>query len=98
MLTQNVFHRGKHSRTISLNSNYLILFKNPRDKLQVNILAQQIFPGQKSFFLESFEDATADPHGYLIVDLTPRCPESYRLRSGVLPEQHPAVYLPKRFK
>ncbi len=28
-LTQNVFHRGKHSRTISLNSNYLVLFKNP---------------------------------------------------------------------
>lgn len=26
MLTQNVFHQGKYSRTISLNCNYLILF------------------------------------------------------------------------
>lgn len=25
MLTQNVFHQGKHSRTISLNSNYLVV-------------------------------------------------------------------------
>lgn len=95
MLTQNVFHRGKHSRTISLNSNYLVLFKNPRDRLQMSILAQQIFPGRKAFFLESFEDATKDPHGYLILDLTPSCPETYRLRSGVLPHQWPVVYLPK---
>lgn len=95
MLTQNVFHQGKYSRTISLNSNYLILFKNPRDKLQISVLAQQIFPSQKPFFLESFEDATNAPHGYLLVDLTPSCPEQYRLRSGVLPHQWPTVYLPK---
>ena len=63
MLTQNVFHRGKHSRTMSLNRNYLVLFKNPQDKLQMNILAHQIFPSQKAFFLESFEDATKDPRG-----------------------------------
>lgn len=65
MLTQNVFHQGKYNRTISLNCNYLILFKNPRDKLQINVLAHQIFPSQKAFFLESFEDSTNDPHGYL---------------------------------
>ncbi len=95
MLTQNVFHRGKHSRTISLNSNYLVLFKNPRDKLQIKILAHQIFPTQKAFFLESYEDAVKDPHGYLIVDLTPGCPDQYRVRSGILPRQWPVVYLPK---
>ena len=95
MLTQNVFHQGKYSRTISLNSNYMVLFKNPRDKLQMNILAHQIFPSQKTFFLESFEDATRDPYGYLILDLTPSCPERYRVRSGLLPEQWPVIYLPK---
>nr|DAC81316.1 TPA_asm: FtsK [Larimichthys croaker adintovirus] len=95
MLTQNVFHRGKHSRTMSLNSNYLVLFKNPRDKLQMNILAHQIFPSQKAFFLESFEDATKDPRGYLLVDLTPSCPEPYRLRTGILPPQWPVVYVPR---
>lgn len=96
LLTQNIFHQGKYSRTIGLNSNYLVLFKNPRDKLQINILARQAFPSQKAFFLEAFEDATSDPHGYLIVDLTPTCPERLRLRTGILPHQRPAVYLPKR--
>ena len=95
MLTQNVFHKGKYSRTISLNSNYLTLFKNPRDKLQMNILAQQVFPSQKTFFMESFEDATIDPHGYLVLDLTPSCPDRYRVRTGILPQQRPVIYLPK---
>lgn len=95
MLTQNVFHQGKNSRTISLNTNYMVLFKNPRDRLQMNILAQQIHPGNKSFFLQSFEDATTEPHGYLIVDMTPSCPDIYRLRSGALPNQWPVVYVPK---
>ena len=83
MLTQNVFHQGKYSRTISLNSNYLVLFKNPRDKLQVNILACQIFPSEKALFLESFEDATRDLHGYLIVDLTYSCPDVSHLTTSV---------------
>ena len=28
-IAQNLFHRGKGSRSISLNSHYLVLFKNP---------------------------------------------------------------------
>lgn len=71
MMTQNLFQQGKYSRTISVNSTHMILFKNPRDKLQMNILAQQMFPGKKTFFMKSFEDAVAEPHGYLLVDLTP---------------------------
>ena len=30
-ITQNLFPKNKHARTISLNSHYMILFKNPRD-------------------------------------------------------------------
>ena len=31
-IVQNLFQRGKGSRSISLKSHYLVLFKNPRDK------------------------------------------------------------------
>ena len=34
-IVQNLFHQGKGNRSISLNSHYLVLFKNPRDKLQI---------------------------------------------------------------
>ncbi|KAL2085999.1 hypothetical protein ACEWY4_019319 [Coilia grayii] len=51
-LTLNIFHRGKHSRTISLNCHYMILFKNLRDKLQLRVLAGQMYPGNTRFLLE----------------------------------------------
>ena len=34
-LTQNTFYKNKQSRTLRLNSHYLVLFKNARDALQV---------------------------------------------------------------
>lgn len=95
-LLQNLFNQGKHSRTISLNTNYMVLFKSPRDKMQIRVLAQQMYPGLKKFFLESYEDATREPYTYLIVDLRPNCPEPLRLRSGILPGEWPVVYQTKK--
>ena len=34
-LLQNVFHQEKINRTVSLNCQYLVIFKNPRDKMQI---------------------------------------------------------------
>ena len=42
-IVQNLFHQGKGSRSKSLNSHYLVLFKNPRDKLQTLTLAKQMY-------------------------------------------------------
>ena len=50
-IVQNLFHQGKGTCSISLNSPYLVLFKNSRDKLQILILAKQMYPGQTDFFL-----------------------------------------------
>ena len=55
----NLFTRGSHHRnlsviyscSISLNSHYSVLFKNPRDKLQILTLAKQMYPHQTDFFL-----------------------------------------------
>ena len=32
LITQNLFHQGPSSRVIPLNSKYIVVFKNPRDK------------------------------------------------------------------
>ena len=52
-IVKNLFHEGKGSRSISLNSHYLVLFKNPGDKLQILTLATQMYPGQTDFFSKS---------------------------------------------
>ena len=57
-LTQNLFHKNKHMRTISLNAHYLVLFKNPRDVEQFATLARQMYAKNWQFAVEAFRDAT----------------------------------------
>ncbi|KAJ1130945.1 hypothetical protein NDU88_009289 [Pleurodeles waltl] len=94
-IVQNLFYKGKSSRSITLNASYLVLFKNPRDKLQISIIAKQMYPGNTQFFMDAFNDATAKPHGYLLVDLKPNTFEDYRLRAGIIPPDFPVAYTPK---
>ena len=86
-IVQNLFHQGKGSRSISLNSHYLVLFKNPRDKLQILTLANQMYPGQTDFFLNQYEEAVKRPFGYLLIDLKTTTQDNCRLRTNVLPSE-----------
>jgi hypothetical protein len=43
LITQNLFHQGRFSRDISLNTKYLVVFKNVRDKNQFVYLARQVY-------------------------------------------------------
>ena len=56
-LTQNLFNN--HTRTLSLNSPYIVLFKNERDATQVANLARQMYPGKRVFIIEAFKNATS---------------------------------------
>ena len=84
-IVQNLFHQGKGSRSISLNSHYLVLFKNPRDKLQIVTSAKQMYPGQTHSFIQRYEEAVQRPFGYLLVDLKTTTQDNCRLRTNVLP-------------
>ncbi|KAK3697504.1 hypothetical protein QZH41_002100 [Actinostola sp. cb2023] len=88
-LCQNVYFQGKIMRTLSLNAAYLVLFKNPRDKLQITTLGKQMYPGKTDQFLHKYEAAVERPYGYLFVDLKPNTPEECRLRTNVLPNDPP---------
>ena len=94
-LSQNLFYKSNHTRTISLNAHYLVLFKNVRDSTQVANLARQMFPGNSHFMLEAFRDATLIPYGYLLVDLRPDTDEKCRLRTNIFPGEIHYVYLRK---
>ena len=84
-LVQNVFEKGKSMKTTNLNSQYLVIFKNPRDKGQSAILARQMFPTKWKGFLAAMEDAHSKPYSYLVVDLRPETPDEIRIRSSMLP-------------
>lgn len=87
LVVQNFFVRGKEMRNISLNSHYIVLFKNPRDKTISLNIARQMYPHKSSIFNEIFEDATRKPFSYLFIDLKPDTPESERLLTNIFGEE-----------
>ena len=93
-LTQNLFHKGKHSRDISLNSDYIVLFKNVRDASQISHFGKQMYPNNTKFLNWAFKDATKAPFTYLFLDLRPDTDESIRVRANILGE-YQIVYIPK---
>ena len=91
---QNLFEHGPASRTISLNSQYIVLFKNPRDSSQIQYLAQQIYPKNRKFLVDSYIDATQIPHSYLMLNLTQNCDEWARVCTNIFPNQATEFYVP----
>ena len=83
-LVQNLYYQGKESRTMSLNSQYLVLFNNPRDQQQITVLARQMYLGQSEKFLSTYRMATSKPFGYLLIDLKPEPPNAKRLWPNVI--------------
>ncbi len=95
-ITQNLFHADKVTRTITLNAQYLILFKNVRDKSQIAHLSRQMYPGNSKHMIESYIDATSEPYSYLFVDLKPNTDENHRLKACIFPDDRDNyVYAPR---
>jgi hypothetical protein len=94
-LVQNLFFQGKSMRTISLNSQYILLLKSVRDKQQIAALGRQLYPTKSTFFVDVYNDATSAPFGYLLIDLHPLTKDSLRLRTRIIPikdELRPIIY------
>ena len=62
LITQNLSQQGPSSRDILLNSKYIVVFKNPRDKTQIVHLARQVYPENISSFHKTYLDVYKDPH------------------------------------
>jgi hypothetical protein len=90
-IVQNIFHQGKEMRNISLNAHYIVLFKSPRDKQQISMLARQVYPGRVQELTRSYEHATSRPHGYLMLDLKPTTDDQQRLKTNILPGEADAL-------
>ena len=85
-LSQNLFSKGKEARTQSLNTTYMVLFKNPRDQSQIGFLARQLEPTKAKAVIEIYRQATLRPHGYLFIDCTQECASQNRFRTNILPQ------------
>ena len=94
-ILQNLFVQSKNQRSISLNSGYIVLFKNPRDFSQAVFLARQASPYNNNLVLEAFLDATIKPHSYLMFDFIQSTQETHRMRSNIFPGEKDFIYVKK---
>jgi len=56
-ICQSLFFGGL--RTLRINAHYIVLMKSPADKLQISVLARQMYPGLTSQFMSVYDEATA---------------------------------------
>jgi len=85
LITEDLFHQGPSSRDISLNSKYIVVFKNPRDKTQIVHLARQVYPENISSFHTTYVETCKDPHTYLFFDLTQSINDLLRFSTKIFP-------------
>jgi hypothetical protein len=82
-ILQNGFSKGKENRTISINTQYIVLFKNPKDQIGPAILARQMYPSHPKKFMIKYTEATKIPYEYLFIDLRQNTPEEDRLKTDI---------------
>lgn len=85
-LAQTTFSKNRYFRDVSLNSSYLILMKNPRDKSSISYLARQLDPDKPNFIVWAYNEATKEPFSHLLFDFNQSTPDYLRFRSNILAE------------
>ena len=94
-IKHNLFHQSKLGRDVELQNTHIVLFKSPRDVMEVTTLSTQL--GLGSELVDWYRDATSVPFGHLLIDLSPRTDDRLRYctNSGSVPSK---FYIPERLK
>ena len=94
-IKHNLFHQSKLGREVVLQNTHIVLFKSPRDVMQVATLSTPL--GLGSELVDWYRDATSVPFGHLLIDLSPRTDDRLRYctNSGSVPSK---FYIPEHLK
>ena len=94
-IEHNLFHQSQLGRDVELQNTHIVLFKSPRDVMQVTTLSTQL--GLRSELVDWYPDATSVPFGHLLIDLSPRTDDRLRYctNSGSVPSK---FYIPESLK
>ena len=67
-IEHNFLHQVKLGGDVELQNNHIVLFKSPRDVMQVTTLGAQL--GLGSELVDWYGDETCAPFGHLLIDLS----------------------------
>ena len=66
-IEHNLFHQSKLGRDVELQNTHIVLFKSPRDVIQVTTRSTQLGLGSELY--DWYRDAKFVPFGHLLIDL-----------------------------
>ena len=75
-IKHNLFHQSKLGRDVELQNTHIVVFKSPRDLMQVTTLSTQLALGSE--LIDWYQDATSVPFRHLLIDLSPRTDDTLR--------------------
>ena len=93
-LTQRLFVQNEFYKQISRNSDYFVLFRNPRNQAEIRDLARQVTPNDLALST-LYELATIKPYSYLFLNFTQEAKEDYKYLTRFL-EQPNILYCYKK--
>ena len=71
-----LFQQSKLGRDVELQNTHIVLFKSPRYVMQVTTVSTQLDLGSE--IVDWYRDATFNPFGHLLIDLSPRTDDQLR--------------------
>ena len=94
-IKHNLFHQSKLGRDVELQNTHLVLFRSPRDVMQVITLSTQL--GLGSELVDWYQDGTSVPFRHFLIDLSARTDDRLRYCTsiGSIPSK---FYIPDRLK
>ena len=93
-LTQRLFVQNEFYKQISRNSDYFVLFRNPRNQAEIRDLARQVTPNDLSLST-LYEMVTIKPYSYLFLNFTQEAKEDYKYLTRLF-EQPNILYCYKK--
>ena len=93
LLLQNMFPKGKFNTDITRNTQYMVLFRSPCDRKQIDIIAERIFAKDRPNLMEAYTKETSKPYGYVLIDNQPKTPPDKQVVSNVFCEcqRYPSI-------
>ena len=84
LLLQNMSPKGKFSTDITRKAQYIVLFRSPSDRKQIDIIAERIFAKDRPNFMSVYGSVTAKPYGYIFIDNQPKTTSDKQLVADVI--------------
>lgn len=93
LLSHNIFHQGKYSKTLAVNAGYVVLFETPASMQQVQLFGRQRFPLEKNMLLNVYKAKVCDePYGYIVIDMNSNVCRFLRIKGKIFPRYEYTEY------